>query len=70
MFVPKPGAKRVNLFIAALLMAYAIRTFVVFTGSLIKGDVENKIGIYLVILLPIIILVSTVFPKDGRTNDR
>lgn len=66
MFVPKVGAKRINLFIAGLLVAYAIRTFVVFTGSLIAGDVEKKIGIILVLILPVLILISTVFPKDGR----
>lgn len=66
MLVPKAGAKKINLFLAGLLMAYAIRTFIVFTGSLIAGDVEKKVGIILVIILPVLILVSTVFPKDGR----
>ena len=66
MLLPKIGAKKTNLFLAGLLMAYAIRTFVVFTGSLLPGDVEKKIGIYLVIFLPILILISAVFPKEGR----
>ena len=66
MLVKKTGAKRINLFLAGLLVAYGIRTFVVFTGSLIAGDVEKKIGIYLVFILPVLILISAVFPKDGR----
>lgn len=63
-------SKRINLFLCALLMAFAIRTFVVFSGSLIKGDLIIKPALFLVIILPFFILLSAIFPKDGRTKVR
>jgi hypothetical protein len=63
MLIPKVWAKRVNLFLAALLFAYCIRTYVIFTGSMFEGEVEKRAGIYLIFLLSLLILVTAVFPK-------
>jgi len=64
-FVPKVLAKRVNLFLAALLFAYCIRTYIIFTSALFEGEVEKLAGIYLIVVLSFIILVTTLFPKLG-----
>jgi hypothetical protein len=61
--VPKVLAKRVNLFLAALLFAYCIRTYIIFTSALFEGEVEKFAGIYLIVVISFIILVSTLFPK-------
>ena len=63
--IPALWAKRVNLFLAALLFAYCIRTYIVFTSALFEGEVEKYAGIYLIVLLSFIILLASVFPK-GR----
>lgn len=63
MLIPKVWAKRVNLLLAGLLFAYCIRTYIVFTGSLFEGDVDRLAGIYLLLVLSFILLVSAVFPK-------
>lgn len=63
MLIPKVWAKRVNLLLAGLLFAYCIRTYIVFTGSLFEGDVDRLPGIYLLLVLSFILLVSAVFPK-------
>ena len=63
--IPALWAKRVNLFLAALLFAYCIRTYIVFTSALFEGEVEKYSGIYLIVVLSFIILLASVFPK-GR----
>jgi len=63
MMVKKVWAKRINLFMAALLFAYCIRTYIIFTSALFEGEVEKKAGIYLIIIFSAIIMISAVFPK-------
>ena len=65
MLIPKMWVKRVNLFVAAILVAYTIRTYVVFTSSLFEGEVEIFTGMYLVMGLSFAILVTTLFPKTA-----
>lgn len=57
------GAKKVSLFAAALLFAYCIRTYILFTGSLFEGEVVKLPGIYLIVFLSFILLVCSAFPK-------
>lgn len=63
MIIPRVWAKRLNLFLSALLFAFCIRSFVIFSGSLFEGEVDRKTGLYLVLFLPLIILASNVFSK-------
>lgn len=63
MFVPRIWAKRTNLFLTAILFAYCIRTYIIFTSALFEGEVEKKAGIYLIIVLSFIMLASSLFPK-------
>ncbi len=60
--VPKLWAKRVNIFVSALLFAYCLRTYIIFSSGLVEGDVEKKTGIYLVVLFSTLLMVSCVFP--------
>lgn len=60
--VPKVWVKRVNLFIVAILLAYVIRTYILFTSGLMEGDVEKRIGIYLLLISSCIMMVYSVFP--------
>ena len=62
-FTPKIWAKRTNLFLAGVLVAYTIRTYIIFTSALFEGEVTKLAGIYLVIIFSIIILVTTLFPN-------
>ena len=67
--VPRVWAKRANLFLSAVLFAYCIRTYIIFTSALFEGEVEKKAGIYLIIILSCIILVSSVFPKIDEKKE-
>jgi hypothetical protein len=62
MLIPKIWAKRTNLFLCGLLIAYAFRTYNLFTGSLIDGEVINRAGIYLMLISATIMLVAALFP--------
>ena len=57
------NAKRANLFVCALLLAYSIRTYILFTGSLFDGEVTALAGIYLAVFLSAVLMVCSVFPK-------
>ncbi|MBS1743620.1 MAG: hypothetical protein JST81_11355 [Bacteroidetes bacterium] len=66
MLLPQTWAKRFNLFFAALLFAYCIRTYIIFTSALFEGEVEKKAGIYLIIILSFLMLAACLFPKENR----
>ena len=68
MIIPRLWAKRLNLFLAALLFAYCIRTYIVFTSSLFESEVERKFGIFLLLASSLFILVSAAFPKLENQN--
>ena len=55
-------AKRVNMFLCALLVAYTLRTYVIFTGSLFDGEVTKLAGIYLIVFLSFVMVICSVFP--------
>jgi cytochrome bd-type quinol oxidase subunit 2 len=61
--LPYVAAKRTNMFVAALLVAYTIRTYILFTGSLFEGEVVKLAGIYLIIALSFVILICSIFPN-------
>lgn len=65
MFSRTMWMKKVNLFLAAMQVAYAVRTYILFTSSIFPGEVEKKIGIILLIPLSVLLLISAVFPKGG-----
>lgn len=56
-------AKRVNMFLCALLVAYTLRTYVIFTGSLFDGEVTKLAGIYLIVILSFVLVFCSVFPS-------
>ncbi|HTB53227.1 MAG TPA: hypothetical protein VK718_10695 [Ferruginibacter sp.] len=62
MLVPKIWAKRTNLFLSALTVGYAIKSWILFTSCYNGYCPEKKIGIYLMFLSTIIMLVASVFP--------
>lgn len=73
MLIPRNWARRFSMLPAALLVAFAIRTFVIFTGELIQGDVIKKPGIYLMVICSILVLLASVFSQGidaaSKTED-
>jgi hypothetical protein len=67
--LPYAVPKRINMFVCALLFAYSIRTYVLFTGSLFDGEVVKLAGIYLIVSLSLVILICSVFPNLKEDNN-
>jgi len=67
MMLPKIWAKRANLFVCALAVGYAIKTYILFTSCYNAYCPEKKAGIFIMLLSTIIMLISSAFP-DLKIN--
>jgi len=67
MMLPKIWAKRANLFVCALAVGYAIKTYILFNSCYNAYCPEKKAGIFIMLLSTIIMLVSSAFP-DLKIN--
>lgn len=61
--VPKVLAKRINLFLSAFTVAYAIKTYILYTSCYNAYCPEKKAGIYIMLFSTVIILIAAVFPN-------
>jgi hypothetical protein len=70
MFLPKVWAKRANLFMSAFMLAYAIRTFIVF-GSCYNNYCPQKLfGLYLMLGCTIIMMLASAFPNVNLSDKK
>lgn len=60
--MPRVWAKRLNFFVAAVLLAYAIRSFIVFSGCYRGICPEKKEGLWMMAISACIILMMAVLP--------
>ena len=73
MLLPKIWAKRSNLFICAIGVGYAIKSYVLFASCYNAYCPEKKIGIYLMLISTIIMLIASAFPHlilDNATTKK
>jgi hypothetical protein len=70
MLVPKIWAKRTNLFLCALAVGYAIKSYILFTACYNAYCPEKKIGIYLMFLSALMMLVASAFPDLKLTENK
>jgi hypothetical protein len=66
--IPKIWAKRFNVLVTAITVAYCVRSYVLFTTC--SGGVcpEKKVGIFLIVISSALMLVSSLLP-DLKLND-
>ncbi len=62
LLLQKVWAKRLHLFLAALTVGYAIKTYILFTSCYNAYCPDKKIGVYLMMICCVVILVAAVFP--------
>ena len=60
--IPRIWAKRWNLFFTAFALAYAVKSYILFTGCYRGICPEKMYGIFLVMIASIGMLVAAVFP--------
>jgi len=61
--LPFVWSKRLNLFIAALNMAWALRNYIIITACSMGECPIKKTGMYAQLILPIAILICSFLPK-------
>ena len=61
-FVPRLWAKRCNLLVVALNIAWAIRNFFIITMCREGECPEKQIGLWLVLLASALVLIAALFP--------
>ena len=61
--LPKIWAKRTNLFVCALGVGYAIKTYILFVSCYNAYCPEKKIGIYCMLFATIVMLICSAFPS-------
>ncbi len=61
--IPRIWAKRTNIFICVLNLAWSIRNYILVTSCFMGDCPEKKAGIFLLVLLAFIMLLMSFFPK-------
>jgi len=61
--IPKIWAKRINVFMGAINLAWSIRNYILLTTCFMGDCPQIKIGLLLSLALSAFILVMTFFPK-------
>lgn len=66
--LPKVWAKRANLLLSALLIAFSIKSFILFSSCYQGTCPEKKIGIFLMLIMPMLVALSSILPR-GKTEN-
>jgi hypothetical protein len=67
--IPKIWAKRFNVLVTAITIAYCLRSFVLFTSCAGGVCPEKKVGIFLILISSAIMLVAALLP-DLKLKER
>ena len=70
MLLPKVWAKRANLFICALTLAYAIKTFILFSSCYNNYCPQKLFSLYLMVGCTVIMLIASGFPNLKLTDKK
>ena len=69
MYLPKVWAKRINLFVCAVSLGYAIKSYILFTSCYNAYCPEKKAGIFLMLVMAVLMLLAAIFP-DLKMKDK
>jgi len=61
--IPRIWAKRTNMFVAAIVLAFAIKCFILYTSCYTGICPEKRIGIFLILLASMIMVAAALTPK-------
>ncbi len=63
MLLPKLWAKRTNLFLCAMLVAYAVKTYILYTSCYMAYCPEKKAGVFLMLFSAVVIFIAALLPN-------
>jgi hypothetical protein len=70
MILPRVWAKRANLFLSAFVLAYAIKTYILFTSCYNAYCPEKRAGIFIMLFSAVLMLVACIFPNMKIESDK
>ena len=70
LLIPRIWAKRINLFNTGIMLAYAIKSYILYTSCYNAYCPEKKAGIYLVVVLSLVQFVMSLFPDMKIEKDQ
>jgi hypothetical protein len=68
--IPKVWAKRINMVVTAITMAFAIRSYMLFTACYRGICPEKRTGVFLVLLAAAITLAAALLPDLALKQDQ
>ncbi|MBS1665242.1 MAG: hypothetical protein JST68_29625 [Bacteroidetes bacterium] len=68
--IPKIGAKRANIFVTAMCVAFAIKSFILYAACYRGICPERRIGLWLVLVLSVIGVVASWLPNIPVKEDK
>ncbi|HMK03999.1 MAG TPA: hypothetical protein VK489_07410 [Ferruginibacter sp.] len=63
MLLPKLWAKRANLFIGAITLAYGVKSYILFSSCYNNYCPEKLYGLYIMLFSTIVMMITVMFPK-------
>ena len=66
MLINKVWAKMTHLFVAGVILAYALKTYHLYTSSYNAYTPEKLPGIYLLLVLSILSFIISMVPEERR----
>jgi hypothetical protein len=63
LMLEKLWAKRIHIFLSGVLVAYAIKTYTLYTSCYNAYCPEKKYGIYMMLMCTIVLLIASIFPN-------
>jgi hypothetical protein len=68
--IPRIWAKRVNIFVCVLLLAYAIKTFILYSGCYSGVCPDKQPGLWIMLFLSVVVFAASLLPdlKLKETN--
>ncbi len=63
MILPTVWAKRINLFLSAFTVAYAVKSYILFTSCYNAYCPEKRVGIFIMLASTVVMLMACIFPN-------
>jgi amino acid permease len=61
--IPKVWAKRANIFLGAVILAFSIKSYILFTACYRGTCPDKQPGIFLVVIAPLIMIAAAILPN-------
>jgi hypothetical protein len=68
--IPRIWAKRANILLSALIIAFSLKNYILFTACYHGICPEKRPGIFLVVLSSVAVLLASIFPDISLKENR